>query len=85
MIAPSHKSWSTDAHCRIEAAAQHQLQNSGYYALRRVSCRLQGNTLRLGGRVSSYYEKQLAQSLVLQELDEDANIVLENQLEVANR
>ena len=65
---------------RIEAAAKDQLRRSAYYAVRRVSCEFDGDVLKLRGRVPSYYEKQVAQSLVLQQLE--SPIDFENQLEV---
>lgn len=65
----------------IEAAANNKLQQSGYYAVRRVSCAFDGNVLKLRGRVPSYYEKQIAQSLVLQQLERPT--LFENQLVVA--
>ncbi|MGE0758311.1 MAG: hypothetical protein AB7F89_10415 [Pirellulaceae bacterium] len=65
---------------RMEALAKHELACSGYYALRSVSCAIQGDVLRLDGRVATYYEKQLAQSVVLRRLRDQIRV--ENQLEV---
>jgi hypothetical protein len=57
------------------------LRSSSYYALRHLSCELEDNVLTLCGKVPSYYEKQLAQNLVLQQLTDE--VILENRLEVA--
>lgn len=65
---------------RIELVAKDKLKQSSYYAVRRVSCEFDGNVLKLRGRVPSYYEKQIAQSLVMQHLE--GTIPVENQLEV---
>lgn len=67
---------------RIEAAVKDQLKRSGYYAVRRVSCEFDGNVLTLRGKVPSYYEKQIAQSLAMRQLERP--VVFENQLEVAS-
>jgi hypothetical protein len=66
---------------RFETAARDRLARSGYYALRRVSCDFEGDVLKLRGRVPSYYEKQIAQTMVLSELD--GTVLFENHLEVA--
>jgi hypothetical protein len=47
-----------------------------------VLCEFDGNTLKLHGNVPSYYLKQVAQSLVLAQLDN--TVLFENHLEVAN-
>lgn len=64
----------------VQAEAQSRLQGSGYYELHHVSCDFHEGVLSLRGRVSSFYLKQLAQTLV-RELDgvEEIN----NRLEVA--
>ena len=69
MIASLNAARSSTEVDRIETLLRSRLRDSGYYTLRRISCELDGNVLRLDGRVSSYYEKQLAQSLVLQHLN----------------
>lgn len=84
MIARVHDKFvNVQAHHRVESAVKHRLRNSAYYSLRRVSCELHGNVLRLGGQVPSYYEKQLAQCLALPQLGSD--YVLDNRLEVIAR
>ena len=65
---------------RIETAVQDTLSQSTYYGLRRVSCEFDGEVLKLCGTVSSYYEKQIAQSLVLPLLNR--SIHFENHLKV---
>ena len=44
----------------VEALVQARLRESPYLELRRLRCDFQENTLRLKGRVSSYYLRQLA-------------------------
>jgi osmotically-inducible protein OsmY len=43
---------------------EHRLRRSGYLALRDVSCDLYVGTVRLRGRLPSYYLKQVAQAIV---------------------
>lgn len=63
----------------VEARAASRLRRSPYGELRHVACRFHEGILCLRGRVSSYYLKQIAQTLVL-ELD---NVeAVNNQLEV---
>lgn len=40
------------------------LETSGYGELRTITCRVEGGIVTLNGRVSSYYLKQIAQSIV---------------------
>jgi osmotically-inducible protein OsmY len=49
----------------IEALVEARMRHSGYYELREVSCDFHEGVLTLRGCVTSYYLKQLAQSLVL--------------------
>ena len=48
----------------IEALVEARMRQSGYYELRKVSCDFHEGVLTLRGCVTSYYLKQLAQSLV---------------------
>jgi hypothetical protein len=48
----------------VEETARVRLQLSPYRAIRRCSCTLDGETLRLQGRVPTYHYKQLAQVAV---------------------
>ena len=48
----------------IQALAEGRMRQSGYYELRDVSCDFHEGVLTLRGCVTSYYLKQLAQSLV---------------------
>jgi hypothetical protein len=59
--------------------AKSRLQQSPYPEVRNVSCEVRDGVLLLSGRVSSYYFKQLAQTLVA-----DANGVMQvnNQVNV---
>jgi osmotically-inducible protein OsmY len=64
----------------VQAAAQSRLRNSGYYELYLVSLEFHAGVLSLQGRVSSYYLKQVAQTLIL---GLDGVVELNNRLEVA--
>lgn len=48
----------------IESAAEARLRESCYHEVRRVKCLFHEGVLTLRGCVSSYYLKQIAQSLV---------------------
>ena len=77
----SLESTSLESHvCQlgIEAAARAALCASPYLELRRISCTLRDNLLVLRGYVSSYYLRQVAQSLLLH-LD---GVAVANELEV---
>ena len=50
----------------IRAMVESQMRHSGYYELHHISCSFHEGVLILRGCVSSYYLKQLAQSLVCQ-------------------
>ena len=60
--------------------AARRLDGCGYPALRNVDCEFQSGTLRLKGRVSSFYQKQVAQTVVTQI---DGVRLVVNELEVA--
>ena len=64
----------------VQTEAQSRLRKSAYHELRLVSCDFHEGVLTLRGRISSFYLKQVAQTLV-RELDgvEEIN----NRLEVA--
>jgi hypothetical protein len=47
----------------INLEAERRLRRSGYFALRDVSCDARGGVLYLGGRLPSYYLKQVAQAI----------------------
>jgi osmotically-inducible protein OsmY len=60
-----HESIVADLDARnVERAAQRRLQQYGYDALNRISCRCRRGTVTLKGTVSKYYHKQLAQEAV---------------------
>ena len=65
----------------VAAQAEAQLRDSAYIGLRDVRCRYHHGRLTLQGRVSRYYLKQVAQSLVgrLMEVVE-----IDNRLEVVS-
>ena len=48
----------------IAEAAMECLQNSPYYAIRRVVCKCDHGILFLRGRLSSFHQKQVAQETV---------------------
>jgi osmotically-inducible protein OsmY len=64
---------------RIEAAARSRLRRSGYGQLQVVSCEFHEGVLTLRGRVSSYYLKQVVQSLVMRM---DGVVEVNNRVEV---
>lgn len=64
----------------VQAQAQSRLRGSCYRQLHLVSCEFHEGVLTLRGHVSSFYLKQLAQTLI-RELDGVAQI--NNRLEVA--
>ncbi|GIW91327.1 MAG: hypothetical protein KatS3mg109_1759 [Pirellulaceae bacterium] len=68
---------------RVIEAARQRLQTSGYYALRHVQCKRSGTTLVLCGRVPSFYQKQLAQSLVMDLVKATVIERIDNQVQVA--
>lgn len=57
------------------------LRTSSHCELRQVTCRFTGGTATLTGRVSSYYLKQVAQTIVCQLLQVQR---VDNQLRVVN-
>jgi hypothetical protein len=64
----------------LEAAARSALGESAYEPVRRVECAVSGSSLLLSGRVTSFYLKQIAQSVVSRRLNGAATI--ENRIEV---
>ena len=48
----------------ITHEARIQLRRSSYLAMRGVSCEVQAGTARLHGRLSTYFLKQVAQTIV---------------------
>lgn len=63
-----------------ESAAHEELWNSSFPALRKVRCRVVNRRLALSGTVSSFYLKQMAQSLLLDRFGTELDV--DNQLEV---
>ena len=49
----------------ITESARERLRRSPYWPLRSLACEFDHGALRLRGRLSSYYQKQLAQETVL--------------------
>ncbi len=49
---------------RISNAARRRLRDSGYFALWDIDCDHRDGVLTLGGRLPTYYLKQLAQACV---------------------
>lgn len=64
----------------VEAAAEARLRQSAYPEVRRVTCRFREGVLTLQGRVSSYYLKQIAQTLVFRV---EGLVAIDNRLDVA--
>ena len=67
--------------CSIEGLANAKLRNCSYYPVRCVECHVRGHVLTLEGHVPSYFLKQVAQTVLLRELEEA--VVIDNRLEVA--
>jgi hypothetical protein len=65
--------------CRITVLAVCRLRASGYRALHGVGCTFKSSVLHLRGWVTTYYLKQVAQSLVA---DLEGVLHSQNQLEV---
>lgn len=53
----------------LAVEARRRLRRSGYSALKRVTCEAEGGTLRLRGRLPSYYLKQVSQAIVTEIAD----------------
>ena len=66
----------------VQAKAQSRLRKSGYHQLQHISCEFHEGVLTLRGRVSSFYLKQVAQTLINQ-LDGVGEV--NNRLEVVAR
>lgn len=63
----SHSRSNDNGHCwshQIVGQARDRLHASPYTAGRDISCDCEQDVLRLRGRVSSYYQKQMAQEAV---------------------
>jgi hypothetical protein len=65
-----------------ETVAQEELSRSSYSEVRQIRCHWRNGVLSLHGRVSRFYLKQIAQTLVLQQLE---GVALENCVEVVDR
>lgn len=63
-----------------ECAAHEELRKSSFLALRKIRCRVVNRRLALSGQVSSFYLKQMAQSLLLDRFGTELEV--DNQLEV---
>jgi hypothetical protein len=71
-----------EAIAQLVEVARARLQASSYYALRTVRCTVQERVLVLNGCVSSFYLKQLAQSLLMDLVVSAWIDRLDNQIEV---
>jgi osmotically-inducible protein OsmY len=65
--------------CGISLSATSRLQRSGYAALRRIACAVEGGVLHLNGCVPSHYLKQVAQALVA---DVEGVCLVQNKIQV---
>jgi len=65
-------------HSALEDRLTSELRGSAYHSVRSVACRLRNGVLTLDGQVSSYFHKQMAQTVVLRQLDRSIAVV--NQL-----
>lgn len=64
----------------LEAEVNAVLGESSYHAVRRVSCEVRDCVIILRGRVSSFYMKQITQTVIRHLLE--SGMVIDNQLEV---
>ncbi|MCA9125616.1 MAG: hypothetical protein KDB22_00960 [Planctomycetales bacterium] len=84
-IDPSHKDSFLRAigHDQLLSRAQSALASSAYRDLQTIRCSLQDGKLLLRGQASSFYMKQMAQSVVLHAIGEDQRCVqIVNSVEV---
>ena len=85
-MAKSIAAWITESQlpseAGLEAAAEARLGHSAYLELRSIRCSAGARMLRLQGQVSSYYLRQIAQTIVQGLEGVDA---VENQLQVVPR
>lgn len=79
-IAQSPKPPNRDRH--LQNAAETALQQSGYHSVGKLDCEVVDGTVVLSGRVTSYYQKQIAQTVVMKL---DAVKEVENRLQVKSR
>jgi len=63
----------------VVATARSRLRSTGYTSLDQIECQFRDGTLILAGRVGSFYQKQVAQTVVM---DVDGVEQLVNQIEV---
>jgi len=73
-------SGQTPRELAMEEQAQAELSNSKYLGVRRLSCQVRGGVLTLNGHVTSFFLKQVAQSLLRRYLE--TGVVLEDRLDV---
>jgi osmotically-inducible protein OsmY len=82
---PGTDPWSSQSdptQGEIRAMAETRLRQSPYAPLHQVSCELRSGVLTLGGRVPSYYLKQIAQTVVR---SVEGVLEINNQLHVGPR
>lgn len=61
----------------VKEAAKRRLRKSSYPSVKKVRCEVHGGVLVLSGRVSSFFEKQMAQETIagLEGIDKVVNCV----------
>lgn len=64
----------------VQTSATAAMRRAAYPQIQRVQCEFAGGSLRLHGRVASYYMKQMAQSIAGQAIP--SSVEIDNQLEV---
>lgn len=72
--------WNQRTENPLVAQAAAELRRSSRAALRRITCDVRDGMLTLSGNVSSYYDKQIAQTLVQFRLP---GVPIRNELEVS--
>jgi osmotically-inducible protein OsmY len=71
----------TSPPCAIAANAEARFRSDSHTALRGISCKAERGVLVLEGRLSTFFEKQLAQEIVAN-IEDVVQVV--NQIEVAS-
>lgn len=68
-----------DIHYEDQAHAE--LRSSAYWGLRQIECHVDGQRLKLVGKVSSYFLKQIAQALLMKRFSGTLQILNEIDVE----
>ncbi len=80
LLVTDAKQSGDDWQTRVEAIAREELDQSAFYEVRQVKPCVRKRILRLNGKVSTYYFKQMAQAAVMHRLE--GIVVIENDVVV---